>query len=89
MRLLRFFQERFGFTRTELLVVMLLTISLLIGTAISRLHVHPHRRWIRSLSAVRAHSTTPCAGTTMFLRTQQEAAPADPSTSTPPTNLPW
>ncbi len=34
MRLLLFFQERFGFTRTELTVVMLLTISLLIGTAI-------------------------------------------------------
>jgi len=34
MRLLHFFQERFGFTRTELIVVMLLTASLLVGTII-------------------------------------------------------
>jgi comEA protein len=41
MHLLRFFQERFGFTRTELMVIMLLTISLLIGTAIRQFREPP------------------------------------------------
>jgi len=41
MRLLRFFQERFGFTRTELMIMMLLTISLLSGTLIRHLRTTP------------------------------------------------
>jgi len=41
MRLLHFFQERFGFTRTELIVVMLLTASLLAGTIIRHFRGNP------------------------------------------------
>ena len=46
MRLLRVFQERFGFTRTELVIIMLLTISLLIGTTIRHLRTTPAVRAI-------------------------------------------
>jgi len=41
MRLLRVFQERFGFTRTELVIIMMLTTSLLIGTAIRHFRTTP------------------------------------------------
>lgn len=41
MRLLRVFQERFGFTRTELVIIMMLTTSLLIGTTIRHLRTTP------------------------------------------------
>lgn len=41
MRLLHFFQERFGFTRTELVIIMMLTTSLLIGTTIRYLRTTP------------------------------------------------
>jgi len=52
MRLLQHFQERFGFTRTELMVVMLLTSSLLIGTAIRQFRDKPAAAHTFSYTAV-------------------------------------